>query len=461
MKRTGRGRWKRWEAGLLAVLMLFLPFMRTGAEDLKNPSTAETVKVQSPEALLMEASSGEVLYEKDAHTRRSPASVTKIMTTLLAFEALEQGVITLDEEVVTSAHAKSMGGSQVFLEEGEKQTVDTLLKCILVSSGNDASVAMAEHIAGSEEEFVRRMNEKAGVLGMKDTHFVDCCGLTDSDDHYTSAYDIALMSRELITRFPQVYQYTTIWMENITHVTRQGTSEFGLSNTNKLLRSYDGCKGLKTGSTSKALFCISAVAIRNEVTLISVIMAGPDSKTRFADAAALLNYGFGKCSMYIDDEPLKLPVLTVRRGVEDQVTLSYEKEFRYLDTTGQGTGTIERELHLPQEAEAPIRKGDVAGQVIYKRNGKEIGSVNLLFGEDRERAGFWHYMKEAWEEYCIQEEIRLGRVLLPDAGYGPTVTNFILPKTGSLVILNVSEISSFRNEWGSLLEYRRNHGSFA
>lgn len=401
---TYLSRWGKWTACLLAVLMLFLPLMHTEAEDPQSTSVAsntEAVSIRSPEALLMEVSTGEILYEKDAHTRRSPASVTKIMTTLLIFEALEKGAITLDEEVVTSAHAKSMGGSQVFLEEGERQTVETLIKCILVSSGNDASVAMAEHIAGSEPEFVRRMNEKAESLGMKDTHFEDCCGLTDSDNHYTSAYDIALMSRELVRRFPEVYQYTTIWMENITHVTRQGTSEFGLSNTNKLLRSYDGCKGLKTGSTSKALFCISAVAIRNEVELISVIMAGPDSKTRFADAAALLNYGFGKCSVYIDDEPLKIPVLTVRRGVEDQITCSYEKEFRYLDTTGQGTGTIEREMRLEELVEAPIKKGDVAGQVIYRSGGKEIGAVNLIFDEDMERAGFLHYLREAWEAYCI------------------------------------------------------------
>ena len=250
---------------------------------------AEDLELASQEAVLMEASTGKILFEKASHEKRSPASVTKIMTVLLAFEALENGQIHLEDEVVTSAYAKSMGGSQVFLEEGEKQTVQTLLKCILVSSGNDASVALAEYIAGSEMEFVNKMNEKAKKLGMNDTHFVDCCGLTDSDDHYTSANDIALMSRELITRFPEVFDYTTIWMENITHVTQRGSSEFGLSNTNKLLRSYNGCKGLKTGSTSKALFCVSATALRNDIQLISVIMAGPDSKTRFKEAAQLLD----------------------------------------------------------------------------------------------------------------------------------------------------------------------------
>ena len=281
---------------------------------------AEDLELASPEAVLMEASTGKILFEKASHEKRSPASVTKIMTVLLAFEALEKGQIHLEDEVVTSAYAKSMGGSQVFLEEGEKQTVQTLLKCILVSSGNDASVALAEYIAGSEMEFVNKMNEKAKTLGMNDTHFVDCCGLTDSDDHYTSANDIALMSRELITRFPEVFDYTTIWMENITHVTQRGSSEFGLSNTNKLLRSYNGCNGLKTGSTSKALFCVSATALRNDIQLISVIMAGPDSKTRFKEAAQLLDYGFGKCRLYTDEEQIKFPPLKVRKGVQNQVT---------------------------------------------------------------------------------------------------------------------------------------------
>lgn len=362
---------------------------------------ADSLALESPSALLMEASTGTVLYEKDAHTRRSPASVTKVMTTLLIFEELEKGSIKLEDEVVTSAHAKSMGGSQVFLEEGEKQTVDTLLKCILVSSGNDASVAMAEHIGGSEAEFVSRMNSKAAELGMKDTHFEDCCGLTDSDNHYTTAYDIALMSRELITRFPQVYDYTAIWMDTITHVTRQGSSEFGLANTNKLLRSYDGCMGLKTGSTSKALFCVSATAIRNDIELISVVMAGPDSKTRFANAAAMLNYGFGKCRLYIDSDPVKLPELTVKRGLESTVSCHYAEEFRYLDVNGQNLDAIERKLELSEELTAPVQKGEVAGQMVYLLDGQKIGSVDIVLDKDIEKAGYLHYLQQAWQAYCI------------------------------------------------------------
>ena len=234
----------------------------------------------------MEAQTGTVVYQKDADTRRSPASITKIMTLILIFDALDKGSLKMDDTVTTSAHAKSMGGSQVFLEEGEIQTVETLIKCIVIASGNDASVAMAEHICGSEQEFVRHMNERAEGLGMKNTHFEDCCGLTESPDHYTTARDIAIMSRELITKYPKILEYSSIWMENITHVTRQGTKEFGLTNTNKLIRSYEGCVGLKTGSTSIAKYCLSAVAKRNDITLIAVVMAAPDYKVRLNKIAA-------------------------------------------------------------------------------------------------------------------------------------------------------------------------------
>ena len=359
------------------------------------------ITITSPEALLMEASTGTILYEKDAHTHRSPASVTKIMTTLLIFEALDNGKIRLEDEVVTSAHAKSMGGSQVFLEEGEKQTVDTLLKCILVSSGNDASVAMAEYIAGSEEQFVQMMNEKAKELEMKDTHFVDCCGLTDSDDHYSCAYDIAVMSRELINRYPQVMKYTTIWMENIIHETRQGRSEFGLSNTNKLLRSYEGCNGLKTGSTNKALFCVSATALRNNIQMISVIMGGPDSKTRFADAAALLNYGFGKCRMYEDTEPPVLPQIRLKKGVEKTVGCTLESNFKYLDTKGRDFSKIVKEVQVEDQMEAPVEKGEVAGKIVYKLDGEIIGCMRVLFEESVERANLMFYLKNAGEEFLL------------------------------------------------------------
>ncbi len=251
-------------------------------------------QVQAQAAILMEASTGTVIFEKNADEARNPASVTKIMTLILIFDALKAGKIHLDDEVVTSAHAKSMGGSQVFLEEGEIQTVETLIKCIVIASGNDASVAMAEYIGGDEATFVQMMNERARGLGMEHANFEDCCGLTDSTTHAMSARDIALMSRELITKYPEIFNYSTIWMENITHVTKQGTKEFGLSNTNKLLKMATNFEvtGLKTGSTSLAKYCLSATARKDGIELIAVILAAPDYKARFGDAVTLLNYGY-------------------------------------------------------------------------------------------------------------------------------------------------------------------------
>ena len=349
---------------------------------------AEDLELTSQEAVLMEASTGKILFEKASHEKRSPASVTKIMTVLLAFEALEKGQIRLKDEVVTSAHAKSMGGSQVFLEEGEVQTVETLIKCIVIASGNDASVAMAEYVAGSEEVFVRQMNERAAGFGMENTHFVDCCGLTESTDHYTTVRDIAIMSRELITKYPKILEYSSIWMENITHVTRQGSKEFCLTNTNKLLRSYDGCIGLKTGSTSLAKYCVSAVASRNNITLISVVMAAPDYKVRFKDAAAMLNYGFSKCSFYTDENPEKLPQIEVRKGTKPTTEVKYEKNFQYLSTDGKTIGEVERKLNLETQVQAPVKEGDVAGTLEYYQNGQKLGEVNILFSETIEKATY-------------------------------------------------------------------------
>ena len=274
------------------------------------------IQIQAPSAVLMEASTGQVIYEKGADEKRSPASVTKVMTLILIFDAIHSGKIKMTDEVVTSAHAKSMGGSQVFLEEGEKQTVETLIKCIVIASGNDASVAMAEYIGGTEEEFVRMMNERAAGLGMANTHFVDCCGLTEAPEHLTTARDIAIMSRELINKYPEIHDYSTIWMENITHVTKQGSKEFGLSNTNKLLKMATGFKvtGLKTGSTSIAKYCLSATAEKDGVRLIAAIMAAPDFKARFGDAQSLLNYGYASCKLYEDKEHLPLPHMPVTGG---------------------------------------------------------------------------------------------------------------------------------------------------
>lgn len=355
--------------------------------------------ITAPHGVLMEASTGTVLYEKEKDTKVKPASITKIMTLILIFDELEKGSLHMEDPVVTSAYAKSMGGSQVFLEEGEKQTVETLIKCIVIASGNDASVAMAEHIAGSEGEFVRRMNERAAGLGMENTHFEDCCGLTESDNHYTSAYDVALMSRELVTRYPKILEYSSVWMDTITHVTDKGSSEFGLTNTNKLIRSYDGCVGLKTGSTSAAKYCVSAVAQRNGITLISVVMTAPDYKVRFQDAAAMLNLGFGTCSLYVDENQEPLPKIALKGAREEEISCEYAGEFRYLDTQGKALDQIQKKVQLKDSIQAPAKKGDTAGTAEYYLDGKKIGAVKIVLTEDAQRADYGDYLKKTWKYF--------------------------------------------------------------
>ena len=359
------------------------------------------VTISAPSAILMEASTGQVIYELNGTERRSPASITKIMTLLIAFEQLEAGKVSLEDEVITSAHAKSMGGSQVFLEEGEIQTLDTMLKCIAVASGNDASVAVAEHIAGSEEAFVSLMNEKAVELGMNDTHFEDCCGLSNSDNHYTSAKDVAIMSRELITKHPKVFDYTTIWMEDITHTTRQGSKNFTLSSTNKLLKQYQWATGLKTGSTSKAKYCLSATAKKDNVELIAVIMGAPDYKVRFADTATLLNYGFSLVKIYDDANDIALENLPVKGGVQEEVGIKIEGPFRYVDMEGNSLESITKEIQLPEIAVATVEEGSPAGEVVYQLNGKKIGSVPILYTETVEKAGYKDYLKKAFELFLL------------------------------------------------------------
>lgn len=363
-------------------------------EAQQQSAEGETVSLQSnqltlesPSALLMEASTGQVIYEKDPDTRRSPASITKIMTMLLIFENLEQGKISLQDEVVTSAYAKSMGGSQVFLEEGEIQTVDTLIKCIAVASGNDASVAMAEKIAGSEEAFVQMMNEKAEKLGMKNTHFEDCCGLTSSENHYTTARDIAIMAKALIQNYPKVYDYTTIWMEDIVHETKKGSKNFTLSSTNKLIKQYPYTTGLKTGSTSIAKYCFCATARKNDIDLIAVVMAAPDHKVRFDDAKKMLEYGFSLSRIYKDDEIAKVTV-RVSGGKEEQVEAVNEKEFCYLDLTGADLSKIEKKVVYDEKMQAPIEKGAKAGSVDYYLNGNKIGDVKLIVTNGVEKATY-------------------------------------------------------------------------
>lgn len=382
----------------LSVSILLTSFFPTS--ETPTPTSPEEVSVSAPSVVLMEASTGQVIYEKDSHIPLHPASITKIMTMILIFDALENGTISLDDTVTVSEYAASMGGSQVFLEPGETQTVDTMLKCISIASANDACVAMAEYIFGSEQEFVNQMNQRAKKLGMNDTTFVNCCGL-DTEGHMTTAYDVAIMSRELITKYPQIHNYCTVWMDTITHVTAKGSTEFGLTNTNKLIKQYEYATGLKTGSTSQAKYCLSATAERDAMELIAVVMAAPDYKVRFQDAVTLLNYGFGKCKIYHDENQDALPELIVNGGVEDSVSISYESDFSYLDTTGADLSKITKELKLPQTVAAPLKKSSIAGKAIYKLNGKEIGSVNILFQNTIKKANFKDYFKQALKVFLM------------------------------------------------------------
>lgn len=392
-------------SAVLSLSVAVVPGIQTLAEEPDAAQKTEgqqeaEVEVQAPSAVLMEASTGAVLYEKDADTRRAPASVTKIMTMLLIFDALEDGKIALEDEVSTSEYAASMGGSQVFLEPGETQSVDTMLKCISVASANDACTAMAEYIAGSEEAFVKMMNERAAGLGMKNTTFQNCNGL-DTEGHLTTARDIALMSRELIEKYPKIHDYCMIWMDTITHTTKKGTSEFGLSNTNKLVRQYPYATGLKTGSTDEAKFCVSATAEKDGMELIAVILGGENSKQRFQDATKLLNYGFGKCQVYEDNDPPKLKSVEVQGGVKDQILCEYADTFRYLDTSGANLAGVTKKAQMKQSVKAPVKKGQKVGELVYELGEKEIGRVEILAKESCKKAEFLDYLKKVMQKIRV------------------------------------------------------------
>lgn len=382
------------------VLMQSTVFAEEGAVQ-GNAVNSTAVSLTSPSAILMEASTGTVLFEKNPDEVRSPASITKIMTLLLTFEALEKGRIKLEDEVTTSAYAKSMGGSQVFLDEGEIQTVDTLIKCITVASGNDASVAMAEYVAGSETEFVNMMNEKAASLGMNNTHFLDCCGLSSDSAHHTTARDVAIMSRELITRYPQIYNYTKIWMEDITHVTRQGSKPFTLSSTNKLLKQYQWTTGLKTGSTNAAKYCFSATASKDGIDLIAVIMGAPDFKVRFSEARSLLEYGFALTRLYVDENKEPLGDILVTGGKADQLRVEPKGIFRYLDTTGADFSQIQKNYLYADHVTAPVEKGVEVGYISYSLGGVELGRTPIVASEAVEKAYFIDYLKKILIKYLI------------------------------------------------------------
>ena len=394
---------------LMSFVLLLQPVHAVPSEENQSESTPENTtengksqqeQISAPSAILMEASTGQIIYEKNPDEKLPPASVTKVMTLLLIFDALKSGQIKLDDEVTTSEYAASMGGSQVFLEPGETQTVDTLIKCISVASANDACVSLSEYICGNEEEFVSRMNKRAEKLGMENTHFVNCNGL-DADGHLTTARDIALMSKELITTYPQIFDYCNIWMENITHKTQKGESEFGLTNTNKLIRQYEYATGLKTGSTSKAKFCVSATGRKDDIDLIAVIMAADDSKARVRDAITLLNYGFGKCQKYTEKKQKEILPVEVRGGTEEEVTVRQKEKFTYVDTTGADLSKIKSKTKKNKSIHAPVQKGVKVGKRIYYLNGKKIGSRDIVTTEKVEKQNYKTALEEILEKIAV------------------------------------------------------------
>lgn len=343
---------------------------------IKPNAKTNPLSLTSKSFVLMESSTGTIIYAQNEHEKLPPASITKIMTLLLIFEAIDSGQIKLTDEVITSEHAESMGGSNVYLEENEIQTVETMIKCITVASANDAAVAMAEHLCGSEQAFVDKMNAKAAELGMNDTHFVNACGL-DVKGHVSSAHDIAIMSRALTLNHPSIFYYTTIWMDSFDHVTKRGTQKFDLANTNKLLKQYPYATGLKTGYTSLAKHCLSATATKEHVSLIAVILCSPDSKTRFSEAKALLEYGFSNCKLYTDKTKKRFSTIDVLGGQQDKLKLLADSDFSYVETKGRPLSEIKTLLDLPKVIKAPIKKGQPIGSISYYLGEEKIGSIKL------------------------------------------------------------------------------------
>ena len=357
---------KRTLAALLCVCAL-----------LPSAAHAAAPQAEAAAAVLMEKETRALLYEQDAHDKREPASVTKIMTLLLVMEALEEGRLALTDQIAVSAHAASMGGSQVYLKEGERMSAGELIKAVAVVSGNDAAVALAEHIAGSESAFVSRMNEKAAQLGMADTNFVNCTGLPAAG-HLTSAYDIALMSRELILRHPQVREYTTIWMDTI----RDG--QFQLANTNRLVRFYEGCTGLKTGFTTSALYCLSATAEREGMELIAVVLGAPTSAQRFTAAQDLLTYGFANYTL-VDVRPGQaIPPVAVSLGTSETVQPVLGESSRILVEKAR-LDQVSTDLRLTDAVEAPVEAGQKLGELVVTAGGETLRTIPLVAHEGVDR----------------------------------------------------------------------------
>jgi len=359
---------------------------------------AQGFTVEAKASLLMEVETGKILVENNAHEKLAPASVTKVMTMLLIYEAIDQERIKWDDIVTTSAHAASMGGSQIFLEQDEKQTVRDLTKAVVIASANDASVAMAEFIAGSEEAFVSMMNNKAKELGMENTNFVNACGL-DAAGHLTTAYDIALMSRELIFNHPDVVKFATTRLDKIIHKTARGEEEFGLTNTNKLIRNYTGTTGLKTGSTSEALYCISASAEKEGMHLIAVILGSPDPGTRFDAAMKLLDFGYSNFTLIAKEESgTPMGEIQIYKGKLQRAPVVIKEQTNVLAPKGKHI-VIDSEVRVKDALNAPVAAGEMAGEVIYTHEGQEVGRSQLVVAEDIEKASVQDIMDRMFEQW--------------------------------------------------------------
>jgi len=351
----------------------------------ENNVQASVLNVNAKSAILMESSTGKVIFEQNPDEKLAPASVTKIMTLLLIYDNISNGKIKWDDMVTVSEHAASMGGSQIFLEPMEKQKVSDLTKSIAIASANDAAVAMAEFIGGSEDGFVAMMNEKAKSLSMTNTHFENACGL-DTENHLMSARDIAIMSRELMTKYPDIKKYATTWQDTIVHSTKKGTEEFGLTNTNKLIKWYNGATGLKTGSTGKALYCLSGTAEKNGLSLIAVVMAAPSPKVRFQEVMKMLDYGFANVNI-VKGEPKGKIIgnINVYKGNKENVNVIVSEEISILTVKGN-KDQIEPKIEIIDSINAPFEKGTKAGEIIYYYQDKEVGRTDLITEEGAEKA---------------------------------------------------------------------------
>ena len=378
---------KRWIASILALMVLLtaVPFVRAAGPEIPAPS-----------AILIDAATGTVLYEKNANERLAPASVTKVMTLLLVMEALDSGRISWDDMVTASDAAAGKGGSQVYLEVGEQMSMDEMLKSVVVSSANDCATALAEHVAGSEAAFVEMMNQRALELGLVDTHFVNCTGLDDEPnaaEHLTSAHDIAVMSRELL-RHEAIRKYTTIWMDTV----RGG--KFGLSNTNKLVRFYDGTTGLKTGYTSSAGHCLSASAKRDGIELIAVVLHCASSPDRFQSAKALLDYGFANYALISAEAPEELPLVRVRLGRQAQIQPELQQSAPLLIEKGKQAG-VTKTVTMEEEISAPVTAGQQIGTLTITSEGQTLAEIPIIAPEAVEKLSWWELTAGILRKLCM------------------------------------------------------------